>query len=53
MSILKYLRPKDGLPDPHGSLSSVVSPRAITRANQEIEAVLANDTSKKRGPYKK
>ena len=26
MSILKYLHPKDGLPDPHGSLLSIISP---------------------------
>ena len=52
MSILKYLRPKDGLPDPNGSLSAVVNPQAIARANKEVEAVITAE-KKKRGPYKK
>ena len=32
-----YLKPKDGLPDPQGSLSELLRPRVIARVNQEVE----------------
>ena len=58
MSLLKYFKQKDGLPDPKGSLSHTVPSRAIARANREVEVELAaarreESRSKKRGPYKR
>ncbi len=56
MSLLRYLKHRDGLPDPRGSLSNSVSSRAITRANVEVEAELERqkkENGKKRGPYKR
>ena len=41
MSLLKYLKQKNGLPDPKGSLSDTVPSRA--RANSEVEAELVRD----------
>ena len=38
MALLRYLQCKDGLPDPKGSLSSTLPPKAIARANQEVQA---------------
>ena len=52
MSLLRYLKQKDGLPDPKGSLTSEVPTRAIVRANQEVEAELV-EQKKKRGPYRR
>ena len=51
MSLLRYLKPIDGLPDPRGSLSTTMSREAITAANQEIQKEL--NATKKRGQYKK
>ena len=66
MVLLKYLKPcsKDGLPDPKGSLSTVIPSRAIARANQEAQQAIADQSDeqsveqsgkskKKRRPYKK
>ena len=50
MSIIRYLKAKDGLPDPSGSLSSSVSSRAITMANKEVRETI-NAKGKKCGPY--
>ena len=36
MSLLKYLRSKDSLPDPKGSLSTEIPERAISFANQQV-----------------
>ena len=36
MSILRYLVPIDGLPDPKGPLSSEISLSIITEANQQV-----------------
>ena len=33
-----YLELKDGLPDPRGSLASVVPSQAIVEANREVQA---------------
>ena len=52
MSLLRYLKQKDGLPDPKGSLSNEVPTLAIVRANWEVEAELVEE-KKKRGPYRK
>ena len=40
MSLLRYLKRKDGLPDPKASLTSKVPTQAIVRANREVEAEL-------------
>ena len=37
MALLKYLRPKDGLPDPKGSLSLSMPSQAIAEANRQVE----------------
>ena len=36
MTLLKYLKNKDGLPDPRGSLSTVIPPRMISSANEAV-----------------
>ena len=36
MSILKYLKSKDGLPDPKGPLCMEISVSVIRSANQEV-----------------
>ena len=36
MAMLKYLRNKDGLPDPRGSLSTVIPARTISSANEAV-----------------
>ena len=49
-SILEFFKPKDGLPDPQGSLSRAISSEAIEMVNREVENVHAK---KVRGPYKR
>ena len=54
MSIRKFFKPVDGLPDPRGSLSSSMPSAAIASANREVEKVVeATKKEKKSGPYKK
>ena len=36
MAMLKYLRNKDGLPDPRGSLSTVMPVRTISSAKEAV-----------------
>ena len=48
MSIRSYFKPKDGLPDLRGSLSSCLPSQAIPLANKEVEKV-TSDTGKQRG----
>ena len=45
--------PEVHLPDPHGQLSTKVSPEAIVYANANVkEVIMKNNVSeKKRGPY--
>ena len=52
MSIRRYFKPVDGLPDPQGSLSRAIPSAAITSANLEVQKVM-EFAKKKRGPYKK
>ena len=50
MALLRYLKPRDGLPDPRGALSLSMPSQAIAEANREVQEA----TSKaKRGPYKR
>lgn len=48
-SMLSYFQ-RDGLPNPSGSLSSSLSPRAIAEANREVEKEITK-TKEKRGSY--
>ena len=50
MSIRDYFKPKDGLPDPKGSLSRTLPSQAIALANKEVEkAIDEKGGTKKRG----
>ena len=53
MSLLKYFKPKDGLPDPKGPLSQSLPSRAIAAANSEVAKAIAGSSGKKRGEYHK
>ena len=53
MSLRKYFKPMDGLPDPKESLSTSLSSGAIALANREVEKAMNSQKSQKRGPYKK
>ncbi len=53
MSLRQYLKPRDGLPDPKGSLSRQLSSETIAQANKEVEKALNAAGDKKRGPYRK
>ena len=54
MALWKYLKaPKDGLPDPRGSLANKIPSRAIEQANQEVRQLSAKESKGKCGPYKK
>ena len=48
MALLRYLKPRDGLPDLRGSLSSLMPSQAIAQANREVQEAIQSDT-----PYKK
>ena len=53
---ISELRRRNNLPDPHGSLSSLLTPSAIASANKEVEALLktisgSSNCSTKRGAY--
>ena len=53
MSLLRYLKPANGLPNPKGSLSTAISPEVISEMNKEVEETTRCATEgKKRGPYK-
>ena len=53
MSIHRYLRPVNSLPQPDGPLSSSLPPVAIKEANKSVEAVYSTQKKRKRGTYKK
>ena len=53
MSIRSFFKPKDGLPDPKGSLSSSLSSKAIALVNKEVEKAITSEKGKKRSQYKK
>ena len=53
MSLLKYFKPKDGLPDPKGPLSQSLPSRVIAAANSEVAKAIAGASGKKRGEYHK
>ena len=39
-SILRYFKPRDGLPDPNGSLSVSLPSQAIAAVNREVERTI-------------
>ena len=50
MSIRNYFKPKDGLPDPKGSLSRSLPSHAIALVNKEVaKAINEKGGTKKRG----
>ena len=49
MALLRYLQPKDGLPDPR-VFSLAVPSQAMAEANREVQEATSK---KKRGPYKR
>ena len=52
MALLRYFRPRDGLPDLQGSLSLSVPLQPIARTNREVEeAIYSQVEGMKRGPY--
>ncbi len=52
MALLKYLKPRDGLPNPKGTLSQTLPSRAIEAANREVVQA-TSEAGRKRGPYKR
>jgi len=52
MALLRWLQPRNGLPDPRGSLSSSIPSQAIAAANQEVEEAIRTASSGKRVPYR-
>ena len=53
MSLLNYFKRKKDLPNPRGSLSSSISPRAIALANREVQEEIKRGKENKPGPYNK
>ena len=37
MALLRYLKPANGLPNPKGSLSTMISPDVIAEMNKEVK----------------
>ena len=48
-TIRHYFQPKDGLPDPRGSLQRTMPSKAIALANAEVEKATNHRVA--RGPY--
>ena len=54
ISIRQFFKPKNGLPDPKGSLSASLPSQAIALANKEVQNVVnGTAATKKPGPYKR
>ena len=53
MALLRYLKPRDGLPNPKGSLSLSVTSPVIARANREVQEAITSKEGKKRGLYER
>ena len=52
MSILNYLKPQNGLPDPNGPFSLRLPSQAIALANREV-AKATKESNMKRSQYKR
>ena len=48
MSLLKYFRRKEGVPDPEGPLLLSISSRTISLANREVQQELKRDKNPNR-----
>ena len=54
MSLIKYFRCKQRVPDPDGSLSTSISSPVISLTNREVLEELRKDKKRKKsGPYTK
>ena len=51
MALLRWLQPRNGLPDPRGLLSSSIPSQEIAAANREVEEAIHTASSGKRGPH--
>ncbi len=51
MSILQFFHPKDGLPNPSGSLTGDIPRVAIRAANEEVAKATVQKADKRRGRY--
>ena len=54
MSIRRYFKPRDRLPDPERCLSSAIPSHAIALTNEEVERAMSKEVAKvekKRGKY--
>ena len=49
---VEKVSPANGLPDPRGSLSTVISPEVISEINEDIEEATCCAAEKKHSPYK-
>ena len=45
MSIRRYSKPRDGLPDPQGCLSSAIPSHAIALSNKEVERAMSEEAA--------
>jgi len=52
MTLLRYMKPTGGLPDPRGSLSSSIPTQAITEAKKEVQKTVGTANRGTHGPYK-
>ena len=52
MALLRYRKAANGLPDPKGSLSTMISPDVIAEMNKEVEEASRSIAGGKRGHYK-
>jgi len=52
MALLRWLQPRNGLPDPRGSLSSSIPSQAIAAANREVEEAICTTSSGKCAAYR-
>ena len=52
MSLLRFFKSKDGLPNPTGALSTFVPSAAIAQANRKVQNPISSG-KQKCGPYKK
>ena len=51
MALLRYLKPANGLPDPKGSLSTMISLDVIAEMNKEVEEASRSVAGGKRGHF--
>ena len=47
----QYFQPRNGIPDPKRSISSIIPSQVVAQANQEAVMDATQSTMSKRGPY--